>query len=627
MAQVIKKFDSPHGLNRIFLIVALFWTILIVALATLNYRQFYNNAIMIVKASARDAYNKDLVYRRWATLHGGVYVPVTGYTPPNPYLQNITERDIQTPSGKGLTLVNPAYMTRQVHELGLQQYGLQGHITSLKPIRPENSADDWETKALKAFEQGASEMASRAIMKGIEYYRFMKPMMTEKGCLKCHSFQGYQVGDIRGGISVSIPWEPIQKQLSAHILFVFLTYGSIWLIVFAGVGFMMWKIREDIKQQIRFGKIIRESELKYRSLFDHMNQGMALHQIITDNDGNAINYRFLDANQSFEKITGLRRDDFIGKTVLEVLPGTESYWIEKYGHVIKTGEPLFYENYSADLNKFFEVVAYRVQADCFAVIAIDVTNRRKDEEEIKNKNLELTKLNATKDKLFSIIAHDLRSPFNSILGFSEMLVEQAGKKDYSNVGKYSAVILQASQRAVDLLMNLMDWARMQTGRIDFKPEYVDFENCLNHTLELYEDVAQRKEIKVNKILPSAAEVFADQAMLKVVLRNLISNAIKFTGQQGNLTISLSEEEEHFVISVKDTGIGIPPEAMKKLFRIDENFTTPGTSNEKGTGLGLILCREFVEKHGGMIQVVSDLGKGSTFSFSLPKKQHETLPDN
>jgi PAS domain S-box-containing protein len=251
-------------------------------------------------------------------------------------------------------------------------------------------------------------------------------------------------------------------------------------------------------------------------------------------------------------------------------------------------------------------------------ICRDITDRKKAEQEIQFKNQELQKLNATKDKFFSIIAHDLKSPFNSIMGFSELLVEQITEKNYDGIKKYAAIILESSQRAMDLLMNLMDWSRSQTGRIEFNPEFFEMVEIINETELLFDEIARQKSIGIKKALPRHAPVFADKAMINTVLRNLISNAIKFTKSGGEILISVIEKPDEITVSVKDSGIGIPAGRIDKLFRIDENYSTPGTNNEKGTGLGLILCKEFVEKHNGQIWAESEVGKGSVFSFTLPK---------
>ncbi|MFO8236195.1 MAG: HAMP domain-containing sensor histidine kinase [Bacteroidales bacterium] len=239
------------------------------------------------------------------------------------------------------------------------------------------------------------------------------------------------------------------------------------------------------------------------------------------------------------------------------------------------------------------------------------------ENELRKSASELSVMNATKDKFFNIIAHDLKSPFNSIVGFSEMLVENIREKDYDNIGQYAGYILNSSQRAMDLLMNLMEWSRSQTGRIKFNPELFDLTIYINDITLLFGDIAGQKGIAIKKELPASTYVFADQAMISTVLRNLISNAIKFTKPGGEIIVSVRKEKDESIVSVKDNGIGIPQNSIDKLFRIDENFSTHGTSNEAGTGLGLILCKEFIEKHNKEIWIESEEGSGSTFYFTLP----------
>ncbi len=256
-------------------------------------------------------------------------------------------------------------------------------------------------------------------------------------------------------------------------------------------------------------------------------------------------------------------------------------------------------------------------------LRIEISDRKKAEEEIKNKNKELQILNATKDKFFSIIAHDLRSPFNSILGFSNILIDQIKEKDYSENLKYAEIIRQSAGTAMDLLMNLMEWARSQTGRVDYNPVSFDIEHIIKDVEILFADIAKQKSIEISKKLPSGIVVFADQSMLSTILRNLISNAIKFTEPGGNIIISAEKDANEVVVSVTDSGIGISQSNVDELFRIDKSYTTSGTLNEQGTGLGLVLCKEFVETHGGKIRVESEEGKGSVFYFTLPDHDMDT----
>lgn len=253
----------------------------------------------------------------------------------------------------------------------------------------------------------------------------------------------------------------------------------------------------------------------------------------------------------------------------------------------------------------------------------DITRRKRAEEELIESNRKLEEMNAAKDKFFSIIAHDLRSPFNSILGFTELISEQVQEKNYENLEQYSRIILQSSHRVMDLLTNLLEWSRSQTGRIEYNPEHFEFVSFTKDIVHLFVDLAAQKSISITMELPSFSTVFADQPMISTVLRNLLSNAIKYTKPGGRIVISSRINAEEVEVAITDNGIGISKERAAKLFRVEENESTPGTNLEKGTGLGLILCKEFIDKHRGRIWAESIEGKGSVFSFSLPSGKRES----
>lgn len=250
-------------------------------------------------------------------------------------------------------------------------------------------------------------------------------------------------------------------------------------------------------------------------------------------------------------------------------------------------------------------------------ISMDITDCKRNEEELALKNKELSKLNAQKDKFFSIIAHDLKSPFNSIVGFSDLLVESVNNQEYQGIEKYAKIVQRSSAKAMELLMNLMDWSRAQTGRIEFNPQYFELVHQANEEIELLQSAAEQKSIAIKKDFPSHAPVFADKDMMSSILRNLISNAIKFTHPGGEIVIGAYINNEELLVKVSDNGIGIHAGNIEKLFGLEENKSVPGTQNERGTGLGLILCKEFVEKHKGRIWAKSEEGKGSTFYFTIP----------
>jgi PAS domain S-box-containing protein len=229
----------------------------------------------------------------------------------------------------------------------------------------------------------------------------------------------------------------------------------------------------------------------------------------------------------------------------------------------------------------------------------------------------LRELNSTKDKFFSIIAHDLMSPFNSILGLCEILSQNINDKDYQNIDEYSQAIISSSRKAFALLVNLLEWSRLQTGRISFNPVRINFKTIINDNIELFKNSALQKEVLIETDIQPDLNIFADYNMINTVVRNLLSNAIKYTSKSGNIRISALQNAQLTEFSIHDTGVGIREEDIDKIFRLDIQFSTTGTANESGSGLGLMLCKEFVEKHNGKIWVESKLDKGSTFKFNLP----------
>lgn len=246
--------------------------------------------------------------------------------------------------------------------------------------------------------------------------------------------------------------------------------------------------------------------------------------------------------------------------------------------------------------------------------------RIKQSRQIVTQNKVLSDMNLEKDKFLTIIAHDLKSPFNAVLGFSEILEEKLKDKDYEEIEKYIGIISRSSQLAMDLLSNLMEWSKSQTGRMNFNPLLINLEEIIQNNILFFSDVAERKSINIIKKINHKDKIFADKHMINTVLRNLISNAIKFVKLDGEIIIATEQTPENIIVSVSVNGVGIPTFRIKNIFNIGESFSTSGTSNEKGTGLGLILCKEFVDKHSGNIWVESEEGKGSVFYFTLPFKK-------
>jgi two-component system sensor histidine kinase/response regulator len=239
-------------------------------------------------------------------------------------------------------------------------------------------------------------------------------------------------------------------------------------------------------------------------------------------------------------------------------------------------------------------------------------------QQLAERNLKLQELNATKDKFFSIIAHDLKNPFSTLITLSSLLKDELRKYTLDEIEKFTRLIYDASERSYNLLENLLAWSRSQTGNIPFHPEKFSLKKIVGDTVKMLGSSAKNKHINLYSEISEDILAFADVKMIATTIRNLLSNAVKFTEDGGEVRITAKDMEEWVEITVSDTGVGIKEEDLTKLFRIDVHHSTSGTAQEKGTGLGLILCKEFVEKHGGEIGVKSEVGKGSHFTFALPK---------
>ena len=238
--------------------------------------------------------------------------------------------------------------------------------------------------------------------------------------------------------------------------------------------------------------------------------------------------------------------------------------------------------------------------------------------ELDEKNSQLNLLNADKDKFFSIIAHDLRNPIGALRELPQLIAENLDNYSKDELRRLIAMQRDAARNLFELLENLLTWSRMQRGLIDFNPEPIQISALVQRSIALLMPSAAQKTITLTQAVNPSLLGMADHKMVDAVVRNLISNAIKFTNQGGTIEVSGKDDGAFMTIAVKDNGVGIGEKFLPKLFRIDEQYRRTGTANERGTGLGLILCKEFVERNGGEIRVESEVGNGSTFSFTLPK---------
>ncbi len=377
------------------------------------------------------------------------------------------------------------------------------------------------------------------------------------------------------------------------------------------------KILKDQEDNTELLDELASSELQFRSLVTNMNQGLAVHKIVFNNEGKPYNYRFTYLNEKYEQLTGFRKENVLGKTILEVVPTISQKTIQKYTEVAITGKPVHFESYSRELKIFYTAEIYQSSENHFAVILSDISARKLAEREIINKNKSLEKLNVEKDKLFSIVSHDLRSPMNGILGLTGMITAEIDSFSKDHIREIAQSIHTSASSIVQLLQGLLEWSQLQRGNSIYNPQTIVLNKPVQKCINLLQESAKAKKITLVNNVPDTINVMVDNQMTETILRNLISNSIKFTPKGGQIEINAKETEaSNVTISVKDDGIGMNKAILENLFSLSAKINRKGTEGELSSGLGLIMCKELVEKQGGKIWAESEEEKGSSFHFTL-----------
>lgn len=335
--------------------------------------------------------------------------------------------------------------------------------------------------------------------------------------------------------------------------------------------------------------------------------------------------KYMGGNQSFFELTGKSPDEVIGKGVHELYSKElADVYFQKDLMVLKGDSQKYDSIYRANGKDFKNFTFYKApfkneQGEVIGLIGVmlDISERIKIENQLKKNQIELEKLNATKDKFFSIIAHDLINPFNTMLNAGELLTENLLANNYEEAKKMAGFLNPAMQRGYDLLLNLLEWSRTQTGTIKYTPENLLIGDELIKTVQLAQDMANMKSIELIEQYDFNPLVSFDPNMLRTIVRNLISNAIKFTEDKGKIIVETSKQDEYIKISIIDNGVGMDESTVNSIFNLNKANPSRGTKGEPGTGLGMVLVKEFVEKHMGHIEIGSELNKGTTVSILLP----------
>jgi PAS domain S-box-containing protein len=608
--------DSSSRILKYTLIAALTWTVAVGVLLIWNMFEQRRETLETAVILASHSFEKDLVYRRWNANHGGVYVQITDDTPPNPYLSHVEDRDITTTSGKKLTLINPAYMTRQVHVLGLEQYGLRGHITSLNPIRPENNPDSWETEALQAFEQGELEVTGLETINGEPYMRLMRPMVTEEFCLKCHAVQGYKVDDVRGGISVSVPMKPMRGVSKRNSLVTGSGYILIWLLGLIGISIANWNVKKSLNER----KLAGQEHMKLSS----RNEAIlaAVPDIIMEVNN--------DKTYTWSNQVGY---DFFGEDVL----GKEaSHYFEGEQNIYQRVQPIFngvedvilVESWQRrkDGNKRLLAWSCKVLKDNEGNVtgvlssARDTTEYFRAEEE--RKKLEVHIRHQQKLEAIGIlaggVAHEINNPINGIMNYAQLINDRL--EEDSSLKVFSGNIIKETDRIAKIVSNLLTFSRQD--KETHSPANVD--DIINDTVSLVQTIIGRDQIILDLDIPDdLPKIRCRSQQIQQVLMNLLTNGRDALNERYSdfdenkkLVIRVRTFEKENIkwmrMTVEDQGIGVPEEIRDRIF--DPFFTTKDRT--KGTGLGLSISYGIVKEHLGEMSVESVANEYTRFHVDL-----------
>jgi len=714
------------------------WTLVVAASLGWNLLQDRVEDLRVARQIALTNYERDVLYRRWAATHGGVYVPVTPDTPPTPYLAQLPERDIVTPSGRRLSLLNPAYMTRKVYELA-QQAGLpQGHLTSLKPLRPQNAPDPWERKALEAFERGRAEVSEVVSIDGKAHMRLMRPFRIDPSCLTCHEEQGYKVGDIRGGISVSVPMSPIMAAAS-HTWSLILGHLVLWMLGVAGIILAGRKISVSTAEAMQAQETAAAATMAVQTVdgmldgviltdlrgrITHINKALTEYfgwgrevlgepatKLVVDRDGARllsgltaclergyerdlecglltkdrqevpvlINASRITDPQGhplgviavIRDMTALRQAEAALEaerrrlmSLLEELPAyvnlkapdysikfANRFFRERFGdpggrpcyqvmrgynapcedchvmEVLDTHEPQEREWTHRGERSYHTYDYPFADSDGSPLIlelGIDVTDRKKAEEEVLQLNEELeqrvekrtAQLEAANRELESFsysVSHDLRAPLRAIDGFSRILLKDQAEKLDAEGQRVLDIIRTNTQQMGQLIDDLLAFSRL--GRRELKAANLDMGGLVQDVVEKLQDPLEDRKVQWDlKPLPEAR---ADRALMHQVLVNLLGNALKFTRSRESAVIEVGcrRAANEGVYYVKDNGVGFDMQYASKLFGVFHRLHR--YEEFEGTGVGLALVQRIIQRHGGRVWAEGQVNGGATFYFSLP----------
>ncbi len=626
-------------------LISLLWLLVVAVSVLFNFSQIDETAFQMAVTEGRTSWIKDQSYRQWVTEKGGIYAVPSEKYPANPYLSHIPDRDVTTTEGKKLTLINPAYMIRQVHEISVLPDAPKEHITSLHPLRPENKADAWETATLQAFERGEEEIAELAEIDGKPYMRYMRPMITNEGCLKCHAHQGYRVGDIRGGVSFSIPFAPFQEAADEQKRSLLLWHALIALIGIAGIWFTFGRIQRDRTLLRQALSESREVSLKNSLLLSSMGEGV----FGIDREG-----RCTFINDTALSILGYTQNEVLGFdthalfhhhayvngpipkeecTIHRAIAAGESRSVEEW-FIRKDGR------FFPALVSIAPIRTEEGETEGGVVVFQDITKRKEDENAIRRLNetleervreevdksrqkdlllIQQSRL-ASMGEMIHNIAHQWRQPLNTLAVILANIED-----DY----KYNELTAESLSRAVTKTKKIL--SQMSQTIDDFRDFFrsdkeatpFDVADVIEEALIIIDASLSNNNITLVKQYSRPLPCYGYPNQFSQAVLNLLTNAKEAIRERresgGEIRIEAYRDAHGLVVRISDDAGGFDPAVLPRIF--DPYFTT----KDSGTGIGLYMARMIIERnHNGTI-TADNTPKGARITITIPQTDDAPLP--
>lgn len=630
-----------RNLNLVFILFIVFITLPFAISLTRRIKNERDSAIEFARIEANASYNKDILYRRWVAMHGGVYVPVTKQTPPNPYMASAPERDIVTTTGKKLTLINPAYMSRQVYELADKDAGVKAHITSLQPIRPQNKADEWETKALQRFQKGDSEFSSIETIKGKECLRYIHSMTTEKACLQCHANQGYKVGDSRGGISIRVPLDKYSEIADAKIAVVIQNhlYLYLFILLFAILTYRFYSkdlrlrlhmqmqvarseanlkvqnkeyalLNEDFKEQNLLLNSAKEkaeeNEHLFRTIFAEAPVGMAL--------VNSINGKMYEVNEKFAHIAGRTTEEMIHldwmvithpddlQTDLDNMALLNAGKINGFNLQKRYMKP---DNSTVWINMTIaKTNVDKFGSPCHVCMIEDITQNKQAEEKLKSSSEELKRyashLQNIREEERILLAREIHDDLAQNLIAVKVdlgLLKIDLLKEFVNA-ENSNLMNNLTELSTKMNDTISTCRKIMSGLRSEELELIG----LLETMKLY-TIGFQEKYKIECLFHTDMETILLDPKKSVTLLRIFQEALSNVYKHAKaslVNITLSTSNELLICEIVDNGVGFD-----------------ATNKTKSHSYGIIGMKERITLLNGSLHVNSSMNNGTTVRIEIP----------